>query len=547
MLVSFSLANFKGFKKLEPIVLKPLTVICGANNSGKSSIIQSLLLMKQSSARNYTASFDFDTQEPLILDGENALAHLGDWTDVIYKHETNQKMSLTWKLSGEMNDSIHPTKNSNLSVEIEVEIESVASDIQDNQNTLRVSRFQFRELNSPFSYELTRAKDEKYHLKLRGISLPDFLSIWFYKKPADDIFKFKWTNTLFAQAVIDEIHFSDIQVTFYGLFPYVVNGDFVKQSDEVLRRVKTQLKPKGKPEYLSFIDKTIAVIAVLNKGKAHKAKKTVELTRTSYQLATQYLRQFWLTFRYLGPLREAPQRFYLINEIGKMNIGVKGEYTAIVLASEQEQSIPPYYKCIYEGKQIKEYEYRTSDQMMEALNVWLSFMKLPQLMPTPAIKRTTNQIKLDAFGIEVCLPDVGFGVSQILPVLVECLRTKPGETIILEQPEIHLHPSLQSKLADFLICMAKAGKKIIVETHSEHLIKRLYLRVAQEESDETRRLLNTIFVSFDEQQQTSITQAIMINEYGEIENWPVHFFDEDDSRELVAATLKKRMGFVKKK
>ncbi|HAI70058.1 MAG TPA: hypothetical protein DCM38_11575 [Gammaproteobacteria bacterium] len=540
MLISFSLGHFKGFKKLEQIDLKALTVICGANNSGKSSIIQSLLLMKQSSAINHTSPFERDNQEPLILDGENALAHLGDWTDVIYKHKTDQKMSFKWKLSGEMSDLIQGNdENRALDVEIEVDIECVASDIQDNQNRLRVSRFQFRDDKTSFSYELTRAKDDKYLLKLINIALPDLLSIWIYKKQADELFKFKWTHTLFAQTVIDEIQFSDIEVTFYGLFPYLVSGDFVKPSYEVLQRVKAQLKPKGKPEYLTFLDKTLAE---LNKGKGPKyVKRTVELTNTVYQQATQSLRALWMTFRYLGPLREAPQRFYLINEIGKMNIGVKGEYTAIVLAAEQEQAIAPYYRCLYDGKKIKEYEYRTSDKMMVALNMWLSFMKLPQLMPTEAIKRSTNQIKLDSAGLEVCLPDVGFGVSQILPVLVECLRTQAGETIILEQPEIHLHPSLQSKLADFLICMAKAGKKIIVETHSEHLIKRLYLRVAQEESDEIRTLLNTLFVSFDEEQQTSITQSIMINEYGEIENWPVHFFDEDDSRELVAATLKKRM------
>ena len=546
MLISFSLGHFKGFKKLEQLDLKPLTLICGANNSGKSSIIQSLLLMKQSIVFSQTTPFERDNQEPLMLDGENALAHLGDWTDVIYKHETDHQMSFKWKLSGEMSDLIQLTDEKRLlEVEIEVEIEWVASHIQNNQNKLRVSRFQFRDCNTAFSYELTRAKDDKYHLKLMGIALPDLLSIWIYKKQADELFKFKWMHTLFAQTVIDEIQFSDIDVTFYGLFPYVVSGDFVKPSYDVLRRVKTQLKPKGKPEYLTFLGKTIAE---LNKGKEPKyAKKTVELRNTAYQRATQYLRAFWMSFRYLGPLREAPQRFYLINEIGKMNIGVKGEYTAIVLAAEQEQPIPPYYRCLYDGKKIKEYEYRTSDNMMNALNMWLSFMKLPQLMPTPVIKRSTNQIKLDSAGIEVCLPDVGFGVSQILPVLVECLRTQPGETIILEQPEIHLHPSLQSKLADFLICMAKADKKIIVETHSEHLIKRLYLRVAQEDSDEIRKLLNTLFVSFDEQQQTSITQSIMINEYGEIENWPVNFFDEDDSRELVAATLKKRMGKVKTK
>jgi len=74
MPISFSLSNFKGFKKLEPIDLKALTVICGANNSGKNSIIQSLLLMKQSSVSRRT--FEADFQNALILDDKEALAHL---------------------------------------------------------------------------------------------------------------------------------------------------------------------------------------------------------------------------------------------------------------------------------------------------------------------------------------------------------------------------------------------------------------------------------------------------------------------------------------
>ncbi|MEN8219025.1 MAG: DUF3696 domain-containing protein [Pseudomonadota bacterium] len=523
MSISFSLSNFKGFKKLEQIELKPLTVICGANNSGKSSIIQSLLLMKQSSVSRRT--FEADFQNALILDDKEALAHLGDWGDVIYKHDTEQEISWTWKLSGE--------------VEIEVSID----------RQLQVSHFKFRETNSAFSFELRKAKYPKYHLILTGITLPDLLLTWLYDGQPANRFDFKLTKT-FAQIVIDEIQFSEIIVEFNSLFPHTVMGDFATQSYEVLSRVRKELKPKGKkPKYLEFFDKTLldlnkSIKKMKNQGNAYKfnPNQRVELSSASYLFAIQSLRDFWLNFRYIGPLRDAPRRFYLFDEIGKMNIGVKGEYTPLVLAMEQDQPIPPYYRCIYEGKMIKEYEHRASDKMVDAVNGWLSLMKLPQLMPTPALKRNINQIKLDSAGIEVCLPDVGFGVSQILPVLIECLRTKQGETIILEQPEIHLHPSLQSKLGDFLICMARAGKKIVVETHSEHLIKRLYLRVAQEPSNETRNLLNTIFVSFDEQQQSSVTQQIVINEYGEIENWPVGFFDEDDSRDLVAATLKKRMG-----
>jgi predicted ATPase len=169
-------------------------------------------------------------------------------------------------------------------------------------------------------------------------------------------------------------------------------------------------------------------------------------------------------------------------------------------------------------------------------------MKLPQIYSVAGLRGVINQVRLNSLGVEVDLPDLGFGVSQILPILVECLRTAERETIILEQPEIHLHPSLQSKLADFFICMAKAGKNLVIETHSEHLINRLCLRIAQEESNDTRNLINILFISFDEQNKTSISRLVEINKYGEIENWPVGFFDDNDSRDLLAATLKKRMS-----
>jgi predicted ATPase len=262
----------------------------------------------------------------------------------------------------------------------------------------------------------------------------------------------------------------------------------------------------------------------------------------SYQATATYLKNLWSSIRYIGPLREAPKRFYLFDDLRRIDIGINGEYTPLVLAIEQDQKISKYYRCMYEGKRIKEYELRESDKMLEAVNWWLSeCMELPNITSVVGLGGVPGQVKLNSSGIEVYLPDVGFGVSQILPILVECLRTKEAETIILEQPEIHLHPSLQSKLADFFICMAKSGKKLVIETHSEHLINRLCLRIAQEESGEVKEILNTLFVSFDEKQKTSVVKPIQINEFGEIQNWPVGFFDENDARDLMEATLKKRM------
>ena len=95
-------------------------------------------------------------------------------------------------------------------------------------------------------------------------------------------------------------------------------------------------------------------------------------------------------------------------------------------------------------------------------------------------------------------------------------------------------------------CMAKSGKNLVVETHSEHLINRLCLRIAQEESNAIKDLTNILFVSFDKDRECSTITPIVINDFGEIENWPVGFFDENDSRELIAATLKKRRNHSSK-
>ena len=83
----------------------------------------------------------------------------------------------------------------------------------------------------------------------------------------------------------------------------------------------------------------------------------------------------------------------------------------------------------------------------------------------------------------VDLPDVGFGISQVLPVLVQCFYAPAGSIVVMEQPEIHLHPRAQSALADVMIDVIKSREwgadrniQLIVETHSEHFLRRLQRR-----------------------------------------------------------------------
>lgn len=142
------------------------------------------------------------------------------------------------------------------------------------------------------------------------------------------------------------------------------------------------------------------------------------------------------------------------------------------------------------------------------------------------------RVKQSATSAEVALTDVGFGVSQILPVLALCYYAPEGSTLILEQPEIHLHPSVQAGLADVFIDAIKTRKiQIVVESHSEHLLRRLQLGIAKEKIKEDETAL--YFVSA--QEERSLVERLDLDLFGNITNWPENFFG-DEMGDLIAMT-----------
>ena len=138
------------------------------------------------------------------------------------------------------------------------------------------------------------------------------------------------------------------------------------------------------------------------------------------------------------------------------------------------------------------------------------------------------------------MTDVGFGVSQVLPVLALLYYVPEGSTVLMEQPEIHLHPAVQSALADVMLNVSEVRNvQIVVESHSEHLMRRLQRRVAEEyASSEDVRLY---FVSSN--RGKAQLSDLCLNKWGEIENWPENFFG-DEMGEIAAITeaaLRRRM------
>ncbi len=149
-----------------------------------------------------------------------------------------------------------------------------------------------------------------------------------------------------------------------------------------------------------------------------------------------------------------------------------------------------------------------------------------QIVPAKGEDDNANRV------LSLSIPDLGFGVSQVLPVLVLCYYAPPRATVILEQPEIHLHPSAQAGLADIFIDVIKKRRlRLIIESHSEHLLRRIQRRIAEgalplEDA--------AIYFCVLEANGRSRLEELKLNLYGDIQNWPKDFFG-DITGDLLAA------------
>src|SRR5690606_11559694 len=139
------------------------------------------------------------------------------------------------------------------------------------------------------------------------------------------------------------------------------------------------------------------------------------------------------------------------------------------------------------------------------------------------------------------LTHVGVGVSQVLPILVMCLLAESDSTLVFEQPELHLHPKVQTLLGDFFLSIALSHKQCIVETHSEYLIDRLRFRIAASPIHDNLEEKTKIYFVEKPEQHTKFREVI-INEYGAIPDWPKGFFDQSQQQaeEILKAALAKK-------
>jgi predicted ATPase len=238
------------------------------------------------------------------------------------------------------------------------------------------------------------------------------------------------------------------------------------------------------------------------------------------------------SLNYLGPLRIHPKRTYQWSGDTPESVGQMGENTiAAILAAQNE------------GRMLNRGPKRPRQPFTEFIASWLKDLGVIHSFVVKPVAEGRKEyevlVRTHAKAPEVKITDVGFGISQVLPVLVQAFYCPPNSTVWMEQPEIHLHPQVQAELADVFISATRAREEsgprnvqLIIESHSEHFLNRLQRRIAEGEITP-----DDVAIYFCKKTGSSTElEPLKLNLFGDIENWPENFFG-DEMADLTARTV----------
>lgn len=297
---------------------------------------------------------------------------------------------------------------------------------------------------------------------------------------------------------------------------------FPKSTSKDKRIYKNILNQK--PKQFIFQDRPIyrEELSLMTEGKK-AISKGIKFSRavTLYLAVTFFIERrlsnFLNSIRYIGPLRESPKRYYEFRGEHHPEVGPCGEFVHSVL---------------FRMKGLR--------KERRMLNRWLRYFELAKeieckLKEENLIQLLVKPIEKD---IMVSIADTGFGLSQLLPLIVQSIIARKDDIIMTEQPEIHLNPKLESRLADFFASMVKNEKNFIIETHSEHFVLRL--RTLIKKGDISPSDVGIYFT--ESVGKENKVRRIEIDENGEFpkNNWPKGFFEEALTESLKFATMKRK-------
>ena len=575
-LKGIEIENFKSYTTKQYIQFSDLAVLLGANSSGKSTALQALLVLKQTMECN-------SPDEELLLSGKYVA--LGDYDDVISNPEEDvfsfsvvlgqtektestledddfriqwnfkrdedgisaslycvevyyENMRLTLKREynelynlyinekrSEFSVYVHNLRLSNYVVHYDKELNRKASDLVNDL------------LQTLISLKTTKMPTEK-HFGADAIS--EFYHKLITRVQDDDSSQNPLTDDIEELAIrieklVDEFNVLDLstynslsnifsrEIRIKILKLALVNSKTLDKLDAILEKYESYIL-----EYKRHIPEVSELEGIYPLGMDpfwgldREDKKSNNLTQLKYAL--DFYNSFYTDIIsemfFVGPIRETPKGLYNIGfETIPKYVGPTGAYFASVL--------------LHEGKKEKEYILpRGKDvcTLSDALAEWMMHLN---------VASSVNVDKKNSFGFSVSIENmdqvrsdimnVGIGTSQVLPVLISVLLSEPHEILIFEQPELHLHPYSQSRLADLFVEFCKHGRKVILETHSEYFLLRLRYHIVKGNYAKESAAINF----FSNMSGTKVETA-NISGFGNIE-YPKDFRDE--TQELLDSIL----------
>ena len=454
MFKHLKIQNFKGWKDTGKIDMAPISLFFGANSSGKSSIGQFLMMLKQTVESP-------DRKAVFYPGGKNSAVQLGSYQEMVFNRNASHKIAFEYRWS--LRDTLEikePASGQSFSGEdlafyAEVGMKDAGQESKD------------KDLNAPglnhFRYELMKSDEVTLSITMNR------------RAPNKSEYK--------------------VSATGYSL-----------------KRKPGRAWPLGAPiRFYGFPNEVVAY---------YQNADFVQALNLSHETL------FGALF-YLGPLRTKTERLYSWSGSEPESVGYEGENAIAAILSAQNRKISLGYM----------------QRTMPLQAIVASALKKMGLIETFQVnpiskKRQEYEVKVCTKGSQdsVDLPDVGFGISQVLPVLVQCFYAPPGSIIVMEQPEIHLHPRAQSALADVMIDAINSREngvdrniQLVIETHSEHFLRRLQRRIA--ENRVPRDKVSAYFANVTNTPATLV--PLEIDLYGNIQNWPENFFG-DEMEDVVA-------------
>jgi len=592
------LNNFKSIDNEKNLEFRPLTIFTGANSSGKSTILQSILLVTQT-LQSPIAS------RSILLNGW--FKKFGNYSDIVNKREFGKNIKIGFTIHNNGEEEVRNDYSSRFHVGDNVSFAQCEFEVSSGgkeeclQPVLEYTRIETGYGKDRSERLITATVEKKTAITVEEQKVIECSGAKY--QPQDFAYLLKTSNRIRLRYYGMEDDWKILGTNLYHFLPNYLIGytsykDQMKRalreclmsgrkyyfdSEEDIKRIlpiieenvyktvediyeKKRFRDAIKFEKArSLINKKISItriINILSLGALVDNEKqkyvndivdaldtlpeqyVIERLPLFYLSGVEFVREFFNDrIKYLGPLREEPRSLYPLESNGSTyDLGLKGENTAAVFENNKTKKIKYITPCCFENGTIDKIR-EENGTLSEAINAWLVYLGVANNMSTNDKGKVGHELKIttDIKDMEQDLTHVGVGVSQILPILVMCFLAGKGDSIILEQPELHLHPKVQTRLADFFVSMNVLGKQCILETHSEYLINRLRYLVAKSNDDKIAR--DTMIYFVEKENGHSIYRSITINKYGVIEDWPKGFFDE--SEDIASMTL--RAGMEKRK